>query len=125
MSKRSSSTIVVVISWGLITTLALYGVVWLKLYERVSSGRVDFISYYMAGKILISGKGNEIYNLAFQSQVQQSLLKGYVFEGGVLAYIHPPFQALVFLPFSYLPFVPAYTTWSVFMFALGFLSTSL
>ena len=86
---------------------------------------MDFISYYMAGKILISGKGNEIYNLAFQSQVQQSLLKGYVFEGGVLAYIHPPFQALVFLPFSYLPFVPAYTTWSVFMFALGFLSTSL
>ena len=124
MRKKGSPTVALVISTGLVATLVLYAVVWLKLYERVASGRVDFISCYTAGKILIAGKGGELYNLKLQSQIQQSLLKGQVFEGGVLAYVHPPFQALVFLPFSYLSFPVAYSAWSVFMSALGLFSIS-
>jgi Glycosyltransferase family 87 len=123
--RKNSTQLIFSIKAILISILLLYGILWWRLSERISSGLVDFVTYYTTGKILISGYGNELYDLKLQSQVQQALLKQYMFEDGVLAYIHPPFQALVFVPFSYLPFSVAYFAWSAFMFILGMVSIAL
>jgi Glycosyltransferase family 87 len=105
--------------------LSLYGIVWWKSVDRIRTARVDFISFYTVGKMLVAGEGEHLYDIQKQAEVQQPLMQGYVFQGGALLFVHPPFQSLVFLPFGFLPFVVAYCVWVTVMVLLGWLSVSL
>jgi hypothetical protein len=92
-------------------------------WHGIRVGLPDFSIFYTAGEILREGRGSELYDDRVQETVQRSFTPG-AFEKrvSILPYNHPPFEALVFVPFAYLPYLPAYFLWLAinlgFMFAL-------
>jgi Glycosyltransferase family 87 len=124
-ATRKKGLILLGVNALLIAVLSLYAIVWWGLTDRIRTARIDFISFHTVGKLLIAGEGQHLYDIQKQTQVQRSLMQNYVFQGGALLFVHPPFQSIVFLPLGILPFVVAYCVWVIVMIWLGWLSVSL
>jgi hypothetical protein len=75
--------------------------------------RLDFISQYTAGKIVYRGLASKLYDY----QTQLSVQRQYGHDVPLL-YIHPPFEALLFLPLAYLPYWTAFLVWGVINIAV-------
>jgi len=75
----------------------------------------DFVDFYAAARMLSEGHGHQLYDANVQRQYQAR----YADRVGTL-YIHPPFEAAVYLAVAWLPLKPAYLLWSVL--SLGFLA---
>jgi hypothetical protein len=78
----------------------------------VAEGYPDFSIFYAAGKIIDRGLGQHLYERATQFQIQQEFAAGVRIRQGPLPYNHPPFEALLFIPFSRAPYVLAYVLWN-------------
>jgi hypothetical protein len=64
--------------------------------------------------------GPEMYSEATQYRIEQRFSSGVTIRQGALPYIHPPFEALLFVPLTALPYVWAYLSWNaVGLAALG------
>jgi Glycosyltransferase family 87 len=81
--------------------------------DRIARGDPDFTVFYTAGKILREGRGAELYNASTQDAVQRQFTANYDIRRGPLPYIHPPFEALVFLPLTFLPYSAAFVVWNL------------
>jgi hypothetical protein len=77
----------------------------------------DFPDFYCAARMLSEGAGHQLYNVDLQRQYQAR----YAGRVGTL-YIHPPFEAVLYLTVSWLPLRRAYLLW--FLLNLAFLSFS-
>lgn len=71
------------------------------------------------------GLGAHMYDEQVQYRVQQEFASGVSIRQGALPYNHPPFEALIFVPLTWLPYVAAYLLWDLvnlmILFALPFL----
>jgi hypothetical protein len=76
-------------------------------------GRSDFKIFYTAGRMVREGRGSQLYDEATQLRVQEEFLPGRIAAQGLLPYNHPPFEALLFVPFSFLPYGGAFLAWNV------------
>jgi len=75
------------------------------------NGYQDFTIFYTSGRLLRSGEASGLYNLATQYRMQ--LIFTHVpIRQGPLPYNHPPFEALLFVPFTMLDYWPAYLLWT-------------
>lgn len=84
----------------------------LQLWRGLRIGLQDFSIFYTAGEILHQGRGFELYDNSVQEAVQRSFSpKGLEQRGSILPYNHPPFEALLFVPFVRLPYLAAYLVW--------------
>ncbi len=98
------------------------GALWLGwlLSIGLGSGQVDlagqaigtdYVQFYTAGYTLRMGQSARLYDIPYQSQLQQEIigprLKSYH------AFITPPFLAWVFVPLSVLPYVASFVVWSL------------
>ncbi|HVN20332.1 MAG TPA: glycosyltransferase family 87 protein [Dongiaceae bacterium] len=81
--------------------------------RQVLSGSPDFRIFYTAGLMLRRGQGWVLYDDALQVSVEREFAPAAVARGGPLPYNHPPFEALVYLPLTYLPYLSAYGIWCV------------
>jgi Glycosyltransferase family 87 len=73
----------------------------------------DFPDFYCAARMVADGLGHQLYDLPVQWQYQAQL------TGRVGSpFIHPPFEALLYLPFAVFPMRVAYLLWSLFCLAL-------
>lgn len=79
---------------------------------RIERGDPDFTVFYTAGTILRSGLGPHLYEPATQQAVQRSFTANFEIRRGPLPYIHPPFEALIFLPLTLLPYRVAFVLWN-------------
>jgi hypothetical protein len=84
-------------------------------------GYADFTIFYAAGKIVGSGQGNHLYDPALQFQVEQSFAGSVSTRQATLPFNHPPFEALLFVPFTFLPCWAAYLVWGGINLVLLFL----
>lgn len=75
--------------------------------------RFDFFMLYSGGKILKEGSRVKLYDYETQLTVRRELGLNYP-----VPYNHPPFEALLVLPFAYLPPRGAYVLWGVFNIAI-------
>lgn len=75
----------------------------------------DFAAFLTAGRIVHSGQADRLYDLGFQAEVQQRILRprGGVYAGGLLPYINPPFFAYLFSPLSRLSLQGAFVAWTL------------
>jgi Glycosyltransferase family 87 len=71
----------------------------------------DFIAYYTAAKIVVAGRGPQLYDLATQTAMQASLTAGWGGQRFLLAWANPPQDALLVAPLAYLPYRAAYVVW--------------
>lgn len=84
--------------------------VWSERQE-LAKGYADFTIFYSAANIVRSGHGSELYDEQVQYRAQLAAAPNVKIRNVALPYNHPPFEALLFLPLSYLPYLAAYLTW--------------
>ena len=79
--------------------LCLHALFFINLRERILRGYPDFTVFYTAGTIVREGMRHQLYDPHIQYQVQQVFTGGLIeSRRGPLPYIHPPLEAVVFLP---------------------------
>jgi len=84
-------------------------------------GLADFTIFYTAGEILHEGRGADLYDDGVQETVQRSFSPiGLQKRGSILPYNHPPFEAIVFVPFVRLSYLTAYLVWLAVNLGLTF-----
>ncbi len=93
-----------------------------KVHEHSFQGYGDFASFYTAGKIVRSGQSMRLYDPGLQWSVQQQFASKVTIRLGPLPYIRPPFEALLFLPFTYVSYPVAYVIWLLLKIILLFLA---
>ena len=104
----------------ILTVLCLHVLFFVDLRKEIAQGYPDFTVYYTAAKMLRNGQQHQLYNPLLQSQVQ-SASTGRIASGrGFLPYIHPPFEALFFLPLAWLSYAEAFALWTCVNLALLF-----
>src|ERR1039458_7256978 len=81
----------------------------------IRAGHVDFRTMYSTGYMVRTGHGHEIYDASAQKVFQDELVSR---ESLPLPFFRPPYQALVYVPFSLLPFRQAYFTFLSFNLAV-------
>lgn len=90
----------------------------LSVWRIVPSGEPDFSVFYTAGKMLREGRAAHLYNAGQQLAVQREFAAVSEHRHGPLPYIHPPFEALIFLPLTFLSFTSAFAVWNVLNLAM-------
>jgi hypothetical protein len=107
------------------TMLWLHLLFLIDYWHGMKRGYTDFSVLYTAGTILREGLGHQLYNRETQYRVQEDFTGSLPFRRGPLPYIHPPFEAPIFVPLAFLDYQQAFVTWDILtlctLFAVGFL----
>jgi Glycosyltransferase family 87 len=83
------------------------------LSERIKRGYPDFSAFYTAGMILRHGLGHQLYSEQLQFEMQKSFA-GHLSSGQrPLPYIHPPFEALIFVPLTLFGYLDGFLVWNL------------
>jgi hypothetical protein len=93
---------------------------FVSLRRRIGQGYPDFTVFYTAAKILENNCGRELYSARVQNTVQKAFTGELASRPAALPYIHPPFEALFFLPLTQLPYLQAYAAWDLVNLAVLF-----
>lgn len=117
MRLRSSRLAILYVA-GVLVIHAM--VVW-NARDLILKGYPDFTIYYTAGTMIRQGMGHDLYNNVTQFVVQQQFAAQVATRLGALPFNHPPFEALLFVPFAYFPYRVAYLLWT--LANLGMLAT--
>jgi hypothetical protein len=78
----------------------------------------DLTNFLTGGKILLDGHASQLYDLQMQAETQKPFAGPYVYEGGVLPFIYPPYVAAMFAPFALLPPDAAFYVWTAIQVVL-------
>ncbi len=92
--------------------LLVHGWLLWNLGPRLREGYSDFTIFYTAGKMVRQGMGSHLYDSAPQFRQQQEFAPRVYIRQGPLPYNHPPFEALLFVPLTFLSYFSAYLVWS-------------
>jgi hypothetical protein len=84
-----------------------------RVRDRIARGDPDFTVFYTAAKMLREGQAAQLYDSRAQLAVQAEFARNSDIRRGPLPYIHPPFEALFFLPLTLLPYSLAFAAWNV------------
>jgi hypothetical protein len=106
--------VVVYLSGLVIIHIAVF---W-NLRRLVEKGYSDFTIYYCAARIVRQGLGHELYDDQTQFRVQQEFSKEVSIRQGPLPFNHPPFEALLFLPFTSFSYLAAFALWDLVNLAM-------
>lgn len=93
--------------------LAIHGLLFVYNWHLAREGYFDFTIFYTAGKIVRQGLGHHLYDAALQYQMQRSFASGVAIRKGPLPYNHPAFEALLFVPLTFLNYATAYVVWNL------------
>ncbi|MBZ5704692.1 MAG: DUF2029 domain-containing protein [Acidobacteriia bacterium] len=98
----------------LASVLLMHAVLAWNVRKLIAAGAPDFAIYYCAGTVVRQGFGHQLYDPSVRFQVEQQFADVVPQFRGPLPYTHPPFEALIFAPFTYLPYGEAYVVWNLF-----------
>ncbi|MGZ4730770.1 MAG: glycosyltransferase family 87 protein [Terriglobales bacterium] len=79
----------------------------------MARGDPDFTAFYAAATLVRSGQAADIYNPSAQFRAQARFTADPELRRGPLRYIHPPFEALLFVPFALFPYRAAFVLWDL------------
>jgi hypothetical protein len=109
MFRKSTRNLLAVYFVGII--LLHLSIAW-RLRTLVEHGFPDFTAFYTAGMIVRQGAGTHLYDYDLESAVQQPFAwRAAANRGSILPFNHPPFEALLFVPFSALSYHLAFAAW--------------
>ena len=114
LSSRYALFIRVVLVTGLLLNLFM---AW-EDRDPVRKGYPDFTIFYSAGKMVRADLAGSLYDEGAEFQTQRQFAPDVSIRHGALPYNHPPFEALLFVPFTFLPYLPAYLAWNALNLAL-------
>jgi hypothetical protein len=79
--------------------------------HRIVRADPDFTIFFTAGKILRERRGADLYDPRTQQEIQAEFSADTDIRNGPLPYIHPPYEALMFVPLTLLPYSTAFAVW--------------
>lgn len=94
-----------------VAILTIHGFFLWSVRGRILRADPDFTSFYSAAKILRDGSGPGLYDFHTQLKTQAEFSSNGDIRKGPLAYIHPPYEALLFVPLTFLSYPAAFTVW--------------
>jgi Glycosyltransferase family 87 len=109
MSSRRVITGVAILLCGM---LLIHGLVLWQVRDVIAKGYPDFTTFYMAGKMVRTGLGHDLYDLRAEWRVQQEFAPWVSIRQAALPYMHAPFEALLFVPLTLLPYGAAFALWN-------------
>jgi hypothetical protein len=93
------------LAWMMIgATLWLNLLFFVDFAKGMGRGYTDFTVYYTGATILREGLGHHLYDRRVQYEVQEDYAGHVPFRRGPLPYIHPPVEAVIFVPLTLLPY---------------------
>lgn len=92
---------------------------------RLRLGYQDFTAFYGGGELVRRGQATQLYDLREQYKLQKQFAPDVPVRHTALPYNHPPFEALLFVPLTYLSYLPAYLLWTFLNFIMLGLSLKL
>ena len=98
--------------------LALHAALFWHEKDLVRRGYSDFTIYYGAATMVRRGLGGELYNEVAQYKIQREFAPDVPIREAALPFNHPPFEALLFVLFTYLSYVPAFVSWDLVNLAI-------
>ncbi len=101
---------------SLLVTTALAGAALFRIATNAYGATGDFLSFYVAGHMVRTGRGADLYDPIVQETLQRAQYPG-GFEDAI-GYPLPVFAAWIFAPFSALPFTAAFFLWMTLNAAL-------
>ncbi len=93
--------------------LCLHLLFFVTLRQRIQRGYPDFTIFYSAATIVKNGLSGRMYDADTQYQVQERFAGNIDSRRGPLPFNHPPFEALLFLPLTWLSYRYAFLVWEV------------
>ncbi len=102
MSQRAKFVFFVLVAPSVLFLLLLW-----PLKTSRSDISADFSYLYAAGKIVRQGSASDLYDYETQARVQRE----YTVHRDSLHFNHPPFEAVLFVPFTYFSYPTAYLLW--------------
>ena len=105
--------------------LLFHGLLFWRAQADALKGSADFSAFYAAVRMVRSGQGSQLYNIAAQGRMQLVLYPKVTTRSGTLIYDHPPFEALLYLPLAYFSYPAAYLIWGTFNLLLLLLTMGL
>lgn len=91
--------------------IVIHGFLFWMVRHQLVSGSSDFRIFYTAGLMLRRGEGRALYSDELQARIQREFASAGINGIGALPYNHPPFEGIVFVPLTYLPYFAAYGVW--------------
>jgi hypothetical protein len=95
-----------------------HGAMVFNVAPSLKNGYQDFTIFYTAATMLRSGQASSLYDADVQYQTEKEFAPDVRIRHAALPYVHTPFEALLFVPFTFLGYVPAYALWTVLNVAL-------
>src|SRR5690242_6668914 len=83
---------------------------WIVEFRSSILELCDFRQLYVSGFMIRSGLGSQLYSYRHQFELQNLLVSQ---NWVALPFIRPAYAALLFAPFSYLPYRQAYLLWAI------------
>lgn len=74
-------------------------------FARNRDQTLDFATFYTAGQVVRQGLSRHLYQLPVQREIQRK------FDNAFLPYLHPPFEALLFVPLTVFSYPIALLVW--------------
>ena len=105
--------------------VVIYALVLWNARDLIWKGYPDFTIYYTAGTMIRQGMGHTLYDDAAQFKIQQQFAPNVATRLAALPFNHPPFEALIFIPLTYLSYRVAFLLWALLNVALIFTAMSL
>jgi len=93
--------------------IVLHAILFWTVRRQIVAGSSDFRIFYAAGLMFRRGESRALYNLELQAKTERDFALPGVQRGGPLPYNHPPFEAVLYVPLTYLRYFPAYCVWFV------------
>lgn len=109
------------IGWILVLTIVGTHAFFLwSIRNRIARADADFTIFFTAGKILRERHGADLYDPRIQQEIQAEFSSDADTRKGPLPYIHPPYEALLFVPLTLLPYRAAFIVWECLNLAMLF-----
>jgi hypothetical protein len=104
---------------GLLSLSLIYAVQWVRMITNPAERTgADFIAFYAAGRITLTGHLSDVYVPQVQQAEEESVL-GFSIEATDLnPFVHPPFILPFLALVALLPYVAAFHVWALFMLVL-------
>src|SRR5207237_8382114 len=89
---------------------------WIAFIPGAMAGHADFRQLYAAAHIVRAGMAHQLYDYDVQKAFQDRLVSP---EAIALPFIRPAYQAVLFVPFTFVPYRAAY--WLMLILNIGLL----
>jgi Glycosyltransferase family 87 len=97
----------------LASMVAIHAAIFWSLRDSLRKGYSDFVIYYCAGTMVRQGLGHQLYDDTMQFKVQREFSPEVAIRQDALPYNHPPFEAALFVPFTYTSYPSAFVLWDL------------